>query len=116
STRPRGLVLVCGTVGSGKSTTLAAMIDSVNRTSARNVITIEDPVEFLYRDKKSTISQREVGLDTASFAEGLKHILRQDPDVILIGEIRDAETMGTAVMAADPGHLGLATPHSTDAS
>jgi twitching motility protein PilT len=112
---PRGLVLVCGTVGSGKSTTLAAMIDSVNRTVARNVITIEDPVEFLYRDKKSTISQREVGLDTASFAEGLKHILRQDPDVILIGEIRDAETMQTALMAADTGHLVLSTLHTTDA-
>ncbi|HEY3157247.1 MAG TPA: type IV pilus twitching motility protein PilT [Candidatus Eisenbacteria bacterium] len=113
--RPRGLVLVCGTVGSGKSTTLAAMIDSVNRTVARNVITIEDPVEFLYRDKKSTISQREVGLDTASFAEGLKHILRQDPDVILIGEVRDAETMQTALMAADTGHLVLSTLHTTDA-
>ena len=115
ATRPRGLVLVCGTVGSGKSTTLAAMIDSINRQEAKNVITIEDPVEFLYRDKKSTISQREVGLDTASFAEGLKHILRQDPDVILIGEIRDAETMQTALMAADTGHLVLSTLHTTDA-
>ena len=113
--RPRGLVLVCGTVGSGKSTTLAAMIDSVNRNEARNVITIEDPVEFLYRDRKSTISQREIGLDTSSFAEGLKHILRQDPDVILIGEIRDAETMQTALMAADTGHLVLSTLHTTDA-
>jgi twitching motility protein PilT len=115
-TRPRGLVLVCGTVGSGKSTTRAAMIDSINRQEAKNVITIEDPVEFLYRDKKSTISQREVGLDTASFAEGLKHILRQDPDVILIGEIRDAETMQTALMAADTGHLVLSTLHTTDAT
>jgi len=91
------------------------MIDLVNRTIAKNVITIEDPVEFLYRDKKSTISQREVGLDTASFAEGLKHILRQDPDVILIGEIRDADTMQTALMAADTGHLVLSTLHTTDA-
>jgi twitching motility protein PilT len=113
--RPRGLVLVCGTVGSGKSTTLAAMIDSVNRKEAKNIITIEDPVEFLFRDKKSTVSQREVGLDTASFAEGLKHILRQDPDVILIGEIRDAETMTTALMAADTGHLVLTTLHTVDA-
>ena len=113
--RPRGLVLVCGTVGSGKSTTLAAMIDAINRQEPRNIITIEDPVEFLYRDKKSTISQREVGLDTASFGEGLRHILRQDPDVILIGEIRDAETMQTALMAADTGHLVLSTLHTTDA-
>ena len=116
ASRPRGLVLVCGTVGSGKSTTLAAMIDTVNRTHARNVITIEDPVEFLYRDKKSTISQREVGLDTATFGEGLKHILRQDPDVILIGEVRDPETMQTAMMAADTGHLVLTTLHTTDAA
>src|SRR6266850_4531286 len=116
ASRPRGLVLVCGTVGSGKSTTLAAMIDSVNRKEAKNVITIEDPVEFLYRDKKSMISQREVGLDTASFAEGLRHILRQDPDVILIGEIRDADTMMTALMAADTGHLVLSTLHTIDAT
>ena len=106
--RPRGLVLVCGTVGSGKSTTLAAMIDSLNRREARNIITIEDPVEFLFRDKKCTISQREIGLGTATFSEGLKHILRQDPDGIMIGEIRDADTMRTALMAADtraPGAL-----------
>jgi twitching motility protein PilT len=116
ASRPRGLVLVCGTVGSGKSTTLAAMIDSVNRKEPKNVITIEDPVEFLYRDKKSTISQREVGLDTASFSEGLRHVLRQDPDVILIGEIRDADTMRTALMAADTGHLVLSTLHTIDAT
>lgn len=115
ASRPRGLALVCGTVGSGKSTTLAAMIDSVNRKEAKNIITIEDPVEFLFRDKKSTVSQREVGLDTASFAEGLRHILRQDPDVILIGEIRDAETMMTGLMAADTGHLVLSTLHTVDA-
>src|SRR5262249_26024811 len=116
ASRPRGLVLVCGTVGSGKSTTLAAMIDAVNRKDARNIITIEDPVEFLYRDKKSTISQREVGLDTSSFSEGLRHVLRQDPDVILIGEIRDADTMRTALMAADTGHLVLTTLHTIDAT
>jgi twitching motility protein PilT len=114
--RPRGLVLACGTVGSGKSTTLASMLDSVNRREARNVITIEDPVEFLFRDKKSTISQREIGLDTATFGEGLKHILRQDPDVIMIGEIRDPETMRTALMAADTGHLVLSTLHTIDAT
>ena len=114
--RPRGLVLTCGTVGCGKSTTLASMIDSVNRREARNVITIEDPVEFLFRDKKCTISQREIGLDTATFGEGLKHILRQDPDVIMIGEIRDPETMRTALMAADTGHLVLSTLHTIDAT
>jgi twitching motility protein PilT len=116
ASRPRGLVLVCGTVGSGKSTTLAAMVDSLNRREARNVITIEDPVEFLFRDKKCTISQREIGLDTATFSEGLKHILRQDPDVIMIGEIRDADTMRTALMAADTGHLVLSTLHTVDAT
>jgi twitching motility protein PilT len=116
ASRPRGLVLVCGTVGSGKSTTLAAMLDSLNRRESRNVITIEDPVEFLFRDKKCTISQREIGLDTATFSEGLKHILRQDPDVIMIGEIRDADTMRTALMAADTGHLVLSTLHTVDAT
>lgn len=116
ASRPRGLILVCGTVGSGKSTTLAAMLDSVNRREAKNVITIEDPVEFLFRDKKSTISQREVGLDTSNFHEGLKHILRQDPDVIMIGEIRDAETMATALMAADTGHMVFSTLHTIDAT
>jgi twitching motility protein PilT len=114
--RPRGLVLMCGTVGCGKSTTLAAMIDSVNRREPRNIITIEDPVEFLFRDKKCTISQREIGLDTATFGEGLKHILRQDPDVIMIGEIRDPETMRIALMAADTGHLVLSTLHTIDAT
>ena len=116
ASRPRGLILCCGTVGSGKSTTLAAMIDSVNRREARNIITIEDPVEFLFRDKKSTISQREIGLETATFSEGLMHILRQDPDVIMIGEIRDPDTMRTALMAADTGHLVLSTLHTIDAT
>ena len=114
--KPRGLILVTGTVGSGKSTTLASMIDHLNKTTRRNVITVEDPVEFLHRDDKSLISQREVGLDTESFADGLKHILRQDPDVILIGEIRDPETMRVAIMAADTGHLVLSTLHTPDAA
>ena len=114
--KPRGLVLVTGTVGSGKSTTLAGMIDAINESSERNVITIEDPIEFLHRDKKSIINQREVGNDTASFFESLRHILRQDPDVILIGEIRDAETMKTALTAADTGHLVFSTLHTLDAA
>jgi len=114
--RPRGLVLVTGTVGTGKSTTLASMIDHVNNNEARNIITVEDPVEFLHRDNLAMISQREVGLDTASFHDGLKYILRQDPDVILIGEIRDAETMKVAIMAADTGHLVMSTLHTPDAA
>ena len=114
--KPRGLVLVTGTVGQGKSTTLASMVDHVNNTYARNIITIEDPVEFLHRDNMSLISQREVGLDTTSFHDGLKYILRQDPDVILIGEIRDPETMRVAIMAADTGHLVLSTMHTPDAA
>lgn len=112
----RGLVLVTGTVGSGKSTTLAGMIDTINETFEKNVLTIEDPIEFLHRDKKSIINQREVGSDTASFFESLRHILRQDPDVILIGEIRDAETMKTALTAADTGHLVFSTLHTLDAA
>jgi twitching motility protein PilT len=114
--RPRGLVLVTGAVGTGKSTSLAAMVDSINRRDARNIITIEDPIEFLHRDDKCIISQREVGLDTASFADGLRHILRQDPDVILLGEIRDRETMSIALMAADTGHLVFSTLHTIDAA
>jgi twitching motility protein PilT len=116
SMSPRGLILVTGTVGSGKSTTLAAMIEHVNKTSHKSIITIEDPVEFLLKDDKSIISQREVGMDTLSFQEGLKHVLRQDPDVLLIGEIRDVETMQIALMAADTGHLVLSTLHTTDAA
>jgi twitching motility protein PilT len=111
---PRGLVLVTGRTGSGKSTTLAAMIDTINRTTTRNVITVEDPIEFLHRDRLSFIHQREVGLDTQSFSDGLRYVLRQDPDIILIGEIRNLETMATAMMAADTGHLVMSTLHTTD--
>ena len=114
--KPRGLVLVTGTVGQGKSTTLASMIDNVNNTKARNIITVEDPIEFLHRDNLSLISQREVGLDTGTFHSGLKHILRQDPDIILIGEIREQETMRVALMAADTGHLVLSTLHTPGAA
>jgi len=111
---PRGLVLVTGRTGSGKSTTLAAMIDAINKVTSRNVITVEDPIEFLHRDRLSYIHQREVGLDTRSFHDGLKYVLRQDPDIILVGEIRDLDTMSTALMAADTGHLVLSTLHTTD--
>jgi twitching motility protein PilT len=111
---PRGLILVTGRTGSGKSTTLAAMIDTINRTTTRNVITVEDPIEFLHRDRLSFIHQREVGLDTQSFHDGLRYVLRQDPDIILVGEIRSLETMSTALMAADTGHLVMSTLHTTD--
>jgi twitching motility protein PilT len=111
---PRGLVLVTGRTGSGKSTTLAAMIDSINRVTTRNVITVEDPIEFLHRDRMSFIHQREVGLDTHSFQDGLKYVLRQDPDIILVGEIRNLDTISTALMAADTGHLVMSTLHTTD--
>ena len=111
---PRGLILVTGRTGSGKSTTLAAMIDAINKVTTRNVITVEDPIEFLHRDRLSFIHQREVGLDTRSFHDGLRYVLRQDPDIILVGEIRDLETMNTALMAADTGHLVMSTLHTTD--
>jgi twitching motility protein PilT len=111
----RGIILVTGTTGSGKSTTLAAMIDQMNRTTARNIVTIEDPIEFLHRDQKSVIHQREVGFDTGSFAKALRRVLRQDPDVILIGEMRDEETVRTALSAAETGHLVLSTLHTIDA-
>jgi len=114
--RPRGLMLVTGTVGSGKSTTLASIVDIINRDTSRHVITIEDPIEFLHRDQKSIISQREIGCDTGSYADALRHVLRQDPDVILIGEIRDAESMTIALTAADTGHLVLSTMHTIDAT
>ena len=114
--RPRGLVLLTGITGSGKSTALAAMINHVNQSRRVNIITIEDPIEFLHRDVMSNISQREVGSDTLSFGSALRHILRQDPDVILLGEIRDMETLDTALKAADTGHLVLSTLHTTDAT
>lgn len=111
----RGLILVTGTTGSGKSTTLASMIDSINANRTAHVITIEDPIEFLHRDKKSIINQREVGVDTETFSGALKSALRQDPDVILVGEMRDFETIETALTAAETGHLVLSTLHTIDA-
>jgi twitching motility protein PilT len=111
----RGIVLVTGTTGSGKSTTLAAMIDHMNENFSRHIVTIEDPIEFLHRDKRSIINQREVGQDTASFKRALRRVLRQDPDVILIGEMRDEETVHTALSAAETGHLVLSTVHTVDA-
>jgi twitching motility protein PilT len=116
SLRPRGLVLVTGITGSGKSTALAAMIQHLNEHRKANVITIEDPIEFLHRDINCNINQREVGTDTATFAQALRRVLRQDPDVILIGEIRDLETLDTALKAADTGHLVFSTLHTTDAT
>jgi twitching motility protein PilT len=112
----RGLILMTGTTGSGKSTTLAAMIDHINSKYAKHIVTIEDPVEFLHRDKLSIINQREVGEDTTSFARALRRVLRQDPDVILVGEMRDEETVRTALSAAETGHLVLSTIHTVDAS
>jgi twitching motility protein PilT len=112
----RGLILVTGTTGSGKSTTLAAMIDYINRTRTGHVITIEDPIEFLHRDKRSFVNQREVDVDTRSFSEALRGALRQDPDVILVGEMRDFETIETALTAAETGHLVLSTLHTLDAT
>ena len=116
SMKPRGLVLVTGITGSGKSTALAAMIQHVNEHRKANVITIEDPIEFLHRDINCHINQREVGTDTANFGQALRRVLRQDPDVILIGEIRDLETLDTALKAADTGHLVFSTLHTTDAT
>jgi twitching motility protein PilT len=115
SCKQRGLLVVTGTVGSGKSTTLAAMIHWINSTQRKNIITLEDPIEHLFVDDQSYISQREIGLDTHSFADGLRHILRQDPDVIMIGEIRDRETMDIVLTAADTGHLVISTLHTIDA-
>ncbi len=112
----RGIVLLTGTTGSGKSTTLAAMIDHMNERYSKHIVTIEDPIEFLHRDKKSIINQREVGQDTLSFKRALRRVLRQDPDVILIGEMRDEETVHTALSAAETGHLVLSTVHTVDAA
>jgi twitching motility protein PilT len=112
----RGIILVTGTTGSGKSTTLAAMIDHINRTKSHHIITLEDPIEYLHEDKRSIINQREVGSDTQSFARAMKRVLRQDPDVILIGEMRDEETVRTALSAAETGHLVLSTVHTLDAT
>jgi twitching motility protein PilT len=112
----RGIVLLTGTTGSGKSTTLAAMIDHINQTRSRHIVTIEDPIEFVHTDKRSAINQREVGMDTASFTRALRRVLRQDPDVILIGEMRDEETVQTALSAAETGHLVLSTIHTLDAT
>jgi twitching motility protein PilT len=114
--QPRGIVLLTGTTGSGKSTTLAAMIDHINSSRSRHVVTLEDPIEYLHRDKLSIINQREVGQDTESFARAMRRVLRQDPDVILIGEMRDEETVRTALTAAETGHLVLSTLHTLDAS
>jgi twitching motility protein PilT len=111
-----GLVLCTGTTGSGKSTTLAAMIDQINSNRAENIITIEDPIEFLHRDKKSIVNQREVDIDTRAFSTALRSALRQDPDVILVGEMRDFETIETALLAAETGHLVFSTLHTLDAT
>jgi twitching motility protein PilT len=113
---PRGLILVTGTTGSGKSSTLAAMVDHINATRQGHVLTIEDPIEFLHRDKKSLVNQREVGVDTPTFGEALRSALRQDPDVILVGEMRDYETISTAILAAETGHLVMSTLHTVDAT
>jgi twitching motility protein PilT len=114
--KKRGLILVTGTTGSGKSTCLAAMIDHINNEETCNVITVEDPIEYLHRDKKSIISQREIGVDTNSYENALRSALRQDPDVLLVGEIRDLETMQIALTAADTGHMVFATIHTTNAT
>jgi len=113
--KPSGLIVVTGPTGCGKSTTLAAMMNYLNEKERRKVVTIEDPIEFVHQDKKCIFSQRELGIDTKSFASALKHALRQDPDVILVGEMRDLETMGTALTAAETGHLVLTTLHTPSA-
>jgi twitching motility protein PilT len=113
---PRGIVLVAGSTGSGKSTTLAAMLEHINATFKKHIITLEDPIEFVFEDNQSVIEQREVGLDTTSFEAGLKNILRQDPDIIMIGEMRDSISFTAAMSAADTGHLVLSTLHTTNAA
>jgi twitching motility protein PilT len=112
----RGMVLVTGPTGSGKTTTLAAMIDHINQTRSGNIITIEDPIEILHPDKRSIVCQREIGTDTRDYAQAMRRVLRQDPDVILIGEMRDTETVGAALTAAETGHLVLSTLHTTNAT
>ena len=114
--RPRGLVIISGPTGSGKSTTLASMIEYLNQKDNCRVVTIEDPIEYTYENKKCTITQRELGYDTLSFSEALRHVLRQDPDVILVGEMRDLETASTALTVAETGHLVLTTGHAPSAS
>jgi twitching motility protein PilT len=114
--KPRGLILVTGVTGSGKSTTLAAMIQHINEKHKANIITLEDPIEFLHRDINCHINQREIGTDTSTFAQGLRRVLRQDPDIILVGEIRDLETLDAALKAADTGHLVFSTLHTMDAT
>jgi len=116
SMEQRGLILVTGTTGSGKSTTLAAMIDLINSSRTEHIMTIEDPIEYLHRDKKSIINQREIGSDTESFSKALRQALRQDPDIILVGEMRDFETIQTSLVAAETGHLVLSTLHTIDAA
>jgi twitching motility protein PilT len=116
SSENRGLVLVTGTTGSGKSTTLAAMVDHINRTTTKHVITVEDPIEYLHTDEGCVITQREIGADCSTFAAGLRGALRQDPDVILIGEMRDLETIENAILAAETGHLVMSTVHTLDAT
>jgi len=113
---PRGLVLVTGPTGSGKSTTLASLVDLANRSRSAHIMTVEDPIEFLHRHKKALVNQREVGADTHSFQRALRHVLRQDPDIILIGEMRDLETIQVALTAAETGHLVFATLHTQDAA
>jgi twitching motility protein PilT len=112
---PRGFVVVTGPTGSGKSTTLAGMVDIVNKERAAHIMTVEDPIEFLHKHERCIVNQREVGADTHSFSQALKHVLRQDPDVVLVGEMRDLETIGTAITAAETGHLVFATLHTQDA-
>jgi twitching motility protein PilT len=116
ATEERGLVLVTGTTGSGKSTTLAAMIDYINNTRSAHIMTVEDPIEYLHRDHHSIVNQREVAVDTKSFSHALRSALRQDPDVILVGEMRDHETVETALLAAETGHLVFSTLHTVDAT
>ncbi len=113
---PRGIVLLAGTTGCGKSTTLAAMIEHINANSRKHIITLEDPIEYVFEDNQSVVEQREIGLDTMSFAQGLKYVLRQDPDVIMIGEMRDATSFSAAMSAADTGHLVLSTLHTTNSA